>query len=555
MAKAPQRELLFGPTIDFSAEKTFNCFSNCFPEKENVHHCGIVWRRRQSRQRRTVYIHPRMKVAAFLLASSFIGGFFLATEVTQYVFEKHKENPSGGGGGERDGKERDGNGKKKGQQGDGDKAAEGKGDRQEEAGAATDDKSRAADDVDAAVRYLVDKTIRLNPGQQPPRYSYHAMRGLFGQGDADRFSLRTWSTRGQNLCETQQRGEIDCRQLTIIIGSPNGAGALGSENRDVAMTPEEVRAFVEQARKSATLAQKRAADKAIVKGDVSYAGGDVLRMDGDAPREFADGEQMALLVIGEHAFPVLKGNLIAFPDYIPSIDKAPAPKPATTPVVPSVKTATPVAAALASVGPPKRTVEKPKATGFSDPKSIGLGFGAPPQKIARSFQAANDSRDAGVSGALAWESLVARPLIPTGRKPVGPPPYVGFFQADGRFLQLTRDRETPLEIIVAASAWTFADGKLCYAAAADKPVDSPKGGRTICVAPSLSGANISNLVNFRGDTLAIAREAELIGRDAPQKPKAAAGKPGSFKVLEAPSRDFSHAAQRPAKTPPGASRI
>ena len=47
-----------------------------------------------------LYFPVQAKAALFLLASSFFGGFFVATKINQYMFEKSKGK---GGGGQRAG--------------------------------------------------------------------------------------------------------------------------------------------------------------------------------------------------------------------------------------------------------------------------------------------------------------------------------------------------------------------------------------------------------------------------------------------------------------------
>ena len=280
-----------------------------------------------------MYFPPQVKVAGFLLLASGIGGFFVATKVTEYFFEKTK----GKGGGGKENERETGEGKQKaGQNGQKDKeekeSEDSDGENEEEngdEGPGGEGANMAGDTLfgRAALRYVIGKSIRRNPGPYSPLYTYYVGRGLLGEGTSGRFSVRSWSLRNGQLCQTDPQGPLDCVSFKVIIGVP------AEGNPDVEMTPKQVAKLVAtaelKAKKARIAAEAKELEeaekagktiepkdkKAEPKEDTS-----VLTMAMQEERPPVYGEQVATLIVGERGFPIIKGNLINFPAFLPSID-------------------------------------------------------------------------------------------------------------------------------------------------------------------------------------------------------------------------------------------
>ena len=549
-------------------------------------------------------IPSHVKVAALLLFASSIGGFALASTLTEYVFEKH--HPAKGGGNDNAVKEakedsEDGKkGKKKSDDDDDDDDDDAEKGDSPESGSG-EDRYHAADVLDGgtAVKYLVGKTIRLNPGVQPPRYSYHVARNLMGAGVAARFVVHTWARRQNMLCEGTPQGLFDCNMITVVVGPPKNEG-------DIALTPKEVAALKAKAIVTVKGAQaiKGAAEddlqlrlshagdnlansadasnsafdriaaaeqavgslksmtesavKALAAAELTYnekraaqaalaeriSSSILADQDGKPQRKPVNGEQIATLIIGEQAFPILKGNMLGFPAFIPSIDKPNDAKSADTaasnvakqppaPAAPAPVAAT-VAAAPAATKAPSPPVAKagftpPKpAASFRDPVAKEAGFAAPKAVERRSFKSVNEGGDPGLTGKPAFDKLIGKTMVAYGFKPSKTPPYLGFFEPDGHFIQITRDPFMPFEATVFMTGWAFMDGKLCITGAlappapvaepapkpspgklkAPSPVkDKPQPGS--CIIPQVSGNDETNIVNIKGEKLIVGANIEL----------------------------------------------
>ena len=625
-----------------------------------------------------MYIHPRIKVALFLLLAGNVGGFALATKLTQYFFEKSQAGK--GGGNDQTVMESDegGDGKKKGKVNE-DDGGDGEGDSKQrdndDLANEGEDKIKVGEVIDGgtAVRYLIGKSIRLNPGEQPARYSYHVARSLMGEGLPGQFSVRSWVRRQNMLCEATKQGLLDCNKITIVVGVPKG-----HEYGDEKLTAKEAKAVAAKAKviaKGTKAIQAKADEELIQKIDAAKAALDdakdgsnsvigrlasakeaagkvktisqaavksvaahqlsleekkaaqealaariaesiPLDENGNVKRKPAFGEQIATLVIGDEAFPILKGNLIGFPSFVPSVDKvrpraeasddddgsskpktdakdaptkdaggkdsaakpaAPQPAPAPQPV-PSAPSQ--IQPAVASAPPPpapappstpkgsRNGFEQPKGQNtFQDPQSKIAGF-APPKAIDKKFKSVNDV-EPGVTGQSALDRLFGKALVPPNFKPNKLPPYLGFFEKDGNFLQITRDWTAPFEALVTITKWAMRDGRLCLTGAptgipvappgetpapasasfpppaakpapkkAGKPGATPKpplARGTGCIVPQVMGNDETNIVSIKGEKLTIASTIELPNLDSLKVESYGPFRPNGFRSGPAPT--------------------
>ena len=472
-----------------------------------------------------MYFPVQAKAALFLLASSFFGGFFVATKINQYIFEKSKGK--GGGGEEKDREGNEGK-KKKGQIAQEEKeekqGQEGEGQEEEEQGEEGDGeglKSGAELKGRSAMRFLAGKSVRRNPGPNDPDYAYYVTRGIMGEGKAARFAVRAWFLRKGELCVTNGQGVADCMEFRIITGVPIEGGP------DIELSPAQVKKIVQQADWKAKLARQKARAKARAEAEakgIPYKETgepeDMTLVDVEDPtmRPAVTGEPVGLMVVGDRALPIIKGNLINFPPFVPTVDDPRlsrtaelaqgAPVEEKPPEAP--KPAPPKVAAKAERQPKGFAAPTGRTSSFETPKAADRNA---VQKTAVKEEEAKPVpvTEPPVQGAEAWSRMLAKPLAPAGAQPGKSQPFLAYLDSEGRFMQLVRVGTAPFEVTLTMSTWSWRDERICINGlqetrgatagrrAAERPVTVEKVV-TNCFVPSVAG-QASNLLNFRNEKL------------------------------------------------------
>ena len=165
-----------------------------------------------------------------------------------------------------------------------------------------------------------------------------------------------------------------------------------------------------------------------------------------------------------------------------------------------------------------------------------------------------------LTGKAALDAMLEQTMAPIGFKPSKLPPYLGFFEKDGRFLQITRDWTAPFEAIVNVTTYAMRDGRLCISGslgAAYAPPPEPKpaqvnpkakpaavgklgqtkpkpAGPIGCVIPQIFANDETNIANLRGERLLVGANIELPNVDSLKIERFGPFRPKGFQTLPLP---------------------